>query len=685
MRILHSPLLLFAAFVCAGSVVGAAQPNIILILADDLGYGDLGSYGQKYFATPSLDRLAAEGARLTHHYCAAPVCAPSRASLLLGVHQGHANVRDNQFDKALEDNHTLATVLRGAGYATAVIGKWGLHGQLVGGGATGADPHASAHPLNRGFDYFYGLLRHIDGHEHYPKEAPYFAGKAKTRGPVKVWDNRTDVTSDLDRCYTADLFTARAKKFILDRTAAAPQQPFFIYLAYDTPHAVLELPTAAYPAGGGLEGGIQWLGQPGRMINTATGTIDSWTYPEFLTPGSDRPWPDVYRRYATSVRRIDDCVADLVRLLADLGLDDNTLLVFTSDNGPEAESMLAEPFTPEFFRSYGPFDGLKRDLWEGGLRVPTIARWPKRIPAGIVATQPSAQWDWLPTFADAAGVPAPARCDGVSLLPALTGQRPLPQDRQFYFEYNVVGRTPAYAAFEPKRRDRLRNQMQAMRWGEFLGVRYDIKSADDDFEIYDVVADPKEIRNLALDPAFAARQQTFKASVLQSRRPDSTSPRPYENTIIPAAVGAVLVAGVEWRAYSGPFAWVPDFATLSPVAGGACARPDPACTGQKGAVGLCFTGYIVAPATGDYTLYLAADTGAVLRLHQATLIDADFRYAGGTEKADTVRLQAGPHPFQLSSIHAEIGMAKLTLEWRGPASARQPITNTAFAQAPFSR
>ncbi|HRP05539.1 MAG TPA: sulfatase-like hydrolase/transferase, partial [Opitutaceae bacterium] len=190
MRAIPRFLFVLMSVIACAQVTAADRPNIILILTDDLGYGDLSCFGQERFRTPALDRMSAEGARLTNHYAAAPVCAPSRASLLLGVHQGHANVRDNQFDKALEDNHTLATVLRRAGYSTAAIGKWGLHGQPVGGGPTGADPNTPAHPLNRGFDHFYGVLRHIDGHEHYPKEGLYFAAKAKARGPVFVWDDR---------------------------------------------------------------------------------------------------------------------------------------------------------------------------------------------------------------------------------------------------------------------------------------------------------------------------------------------------------------------------------------------------------------------------------------------------------------------------------------------------------------
>lgn len=673
-------LLLLCLVPCAGlRAAEADRPNILFILTDDLGYGDVGAFGQKRFATPSLDRLAAEGARLTHHYCAAPVCAPSRASLLLGVHQGHANVRDNQFDKALENNHTLATVLRRAGYATAAIGKWGLHGQPVGGSPSGGDPTAPAHPLNRGFDSFYGVLRHIDGHEHYPKEAPYFTAKAKARGPVKVWDNRTDVTAGLDRCYTTDLFTARAKRFISEHHAKAPRQPFFVFLAFDTPHAVLELPTQAYPAGGGLKGGLQWLGEPGRMITTATGSIDSWTHPDTIQAAPSESWPDVYRRYATSVRRIDDGVADLVKLLRDLGLDENALVVFTSDNGPEAESMLAEPFTPEFFRSYGPFDGLKRDLWEGGTRVPTIARWPRRIPATTVVAEPCAHWDWMPTLAEVAGLPPPARTDGTSLLPLLTGRGEKAPRRPLYFEYFVAGRTPPYPDFESSRRGRPRQQMQAVRAGDLVGVRYNVTSADDPFEIYDVVRDPKEAHRLEPGPATNAAEARMKEFALRARRPDPDAPRPYDRALVPAVAEtpSAFVPGVEWRTYDGRFPWLPDCAALRPSLSGRSARPSPSSPETDAAV-TEFTGFLSVPADGEYTFHLANPGPAMFRLHDATIIDADFGYAPGTERRATARLARGLHPFRLTLLRPDRGAGDLALQWSGPGLERQPISDRAW-------
>ena len=671
------------------SAAAAAPPNVIFILTDDLGYGDLSCYGQRQFATPAIDRLGAEGVRLTSHYAGAPVCAPARASLMLGVTQGHANVRDNQFDKAIEDNHTLGTVLQRAGYVTAAIGKWGLHGQPVMSDG-GADPDAPAHPLNRGFDYYYGLLRHVDGHEHYAKEAPYFKEKAKRRGPVRMWEGRTDVTADLDKCYTADLFTARAKRFIVDHAAAAPEQPFFLYLAYDTPHGALELPTQAYPAGGGLKGGVQWLGEPGHMINTASGKIDSWVHPQVAAGRYDddgdpttpeKPWPDVYRRHATSVRRIDDGVGDLLQLLIDLKIDENTLVVFTSDNGPADEAQIpGMNYSPEFFDSYGPFDGIKRDLWEGGTRVPTLVRWPHQIPAGQVLARPSAQWDWLPTLADVAGLPPPARTDGISLLPELEGRVPSRPRDALYFEYEFDGRTPAYADFEPERRNRVRKQMQALRWGDYVGVRYDVQSADDDFEIYNVTDDPGETRNLAHDPRLAGLRRELRDAALRHRRPEATAPRPYDEALVPALPAIETARGVSWQQYRGAFPWVPDFTGMTPTATGAAGRPDLAGVPDVHGGGVLFTGYLRVPTDGEYRFYLKTDTGAVLRLHDALVLDADYGYSSGFERSATIRLEAGLHPFRLAEIRGTDATRAATLEWSGPGFGRQPVPETAFCR-----
>src|SRR5699024_4986128 len=276
------------------------------------------------------------------HYAPAPVCAPSRASLLLGVSQGHSNVRDNQFDKALADNYTIASTLQTLGYHTVAVGKWGLQGDER---FNISDVKWPARPLNRGFDVYLGYMRHSDGHEHYPKEGLY-------RGKKQVWWNKKNIVNKLDKCYTADLWTAYAKHWIVQHEKGKDKKrPFFMYLAFDTPHAVDELPTQKYPAGGGLHGGIQWIGKTGHFINTASGKPDSYVNPDYANATydddndpstSEVAWPETYKRYATANRRIDYAVGDIVQLLKDLNMDSSTLIVYTSDNGPSVETYLGE-------------------------------------------------------------------------------------------------------------------------------------------------------------------------------------------------------------------------------------------------------------------------------------------------------------------------------------------------------
>jgi len=677
---------ILASAVSLAGAAPAAHPNVIFILTDDLGWGDVGVFFQKsrqlanvrgkpWQLTPNLDQCAARGVLLHDHYCPAPVCAPSRASLLLGVSQGHANVRDNQFDKSLENNHTIATVLRRAGYTTVAVGKWGLQGEGPGEDSPATWP---AFPTRRGFDAFFGYARHADGHEHYPKEAPYTTGNKSKQ----VWDGTNDVTPQLDKCYTCDLWTAWAKHWIADHQRTNSAQPFFMYLAYDTPHAAQELPTQAYPPAGGL----QWWGAPGHMINTASATIDSWIHPDYRLATFDDdhnpatpevPWPDVYKRYATAIRRLDDAVGDLNALLRDLKIDRDTLVVFSSDNGPSIESYIPrEPLRADFFGSYGPFDGIKRDCWEGGLRVPTLAWWPGHFPAGRVVRRPSISYDWLPTFAEVAGLPAPARADGVSLLPELTGHG-VQRDRGFiYVEYYEPGRTPNYQDFAPSHRGRLRNQMQLIRMGDLLGVRYNVKSQADPFEIYNATVDLQETNDLALQ--MPALQQRMKAASLQVRRPNPTAPRPFDNELVPALDAAPHANGVEWKAYEGDYPWVPDLEALKPVRSGTAERPDPGKRTRDDNIGLLFSGCLSVPRDGDYTFYLQADTGALLRLHDATVIDADFGYVGGQEASGLIKLQAGLHPFRLFYARRTGGKPALQLSWSGPGIAKEIIPNDVF-------
>jgi len=653
----------------------APRPNIIFIICDDLGYGDVGVFVQNQraarnkrslpsFATPHIETLARDGVKMTQHYAAAPVCAPSRASLLTGLTQGHANVRDNQFDKALADTHTIATVLREAGYATAAFGKWGLQGANED-DATATSATWPAYPTKRGFDDFFGYVRHKDGHFHYPKE-----------NGRQVWENDHEVSVQLDLCYTADLFTARAKKWITEHHATKPQQPFFLYLAYDTPHFELQNPPTAYPTGGGLDGGVQWTGEPHAMINTVSGKMDAWTHPDLATATWDHdrdpatpelPWPDDEKRYANSVRRIDDSVGDILKLLKDLKIDDNTLVVFTSDNGPSDENYPRKPRATEFFQSFGPFDGIKRDTWEGGIRVPTLARWPAAIPAGSTDSQASGQWDWLATFAELAGLPAPAASDGVSLVPTLSGRGSRPPGL-VYAEYFSRDKTPQISDFLPARQGRQRGQMQVIHYCGYKGIRYDVKSADDNFEIYDLSKDPHEANNLAQGGTLTELQAAMKSRVLQVRKPDNTAPRPYDQTPVPSlATKPGDADGFAWSLFQGEWPWVPDFRALSPVAQGKCpavALPE---SSPAGPFGVAFAGYFHAPEDGDWEFTLASDTGATLFLHDIRVIAEPLHGAAGEHKG-SVRLAAGWHPIRIYSRHS--GPAAPRLEF----SAR-PIPN----------
>lgn len=638
----------------------APRPNILFIFTDDLGYGDIGAFYQNsrgamgdrsipHFGTPSIDTLARDGVMLTQHYCAAPVCAPSRASLLTGVTQGHATVRDNQFDKALADTHTLGSILQEAGYTTAAFGKWGLQGGAVGDKNPAADrPMAEriaeqqtwdGFPTHRGFDYFYGYARHRDGHFHYPKED----GR-------EIWENDAEVSAGLDMAYTTDLFAARAKQWIIEHQQQNPDQPFMAYLAHDTPHAILHNPSTAYPEGGGLKGGLKWLGKPGRMINTAEGTYDGWMHPDFRdrtwdhdsNPATaEQPWPDVQKRYANLVRRIDDTVGDLLQTLDDLGIADNTLVIFTSDNGPSKESYLPDEYAPTFFRGFGPFDGIKRDTLEGGVREPTLARWPAKIPGGRVDTTPSGHWDWMATFADVAGVAIPAASDGVSLVGSMSGAAARPAST-IYTEYWNGGPTPKYEAFLPKHRGRARKQMQAVHLDGYKGLRYNVQSAADDFEIYNLNNDPQESNNLAKRPDFADLQARMKARVLQIRRPNASAPRPYDDAFVPATVGASpQTTGWRRSIFNGSWPWLPKFGEMRADSIEIVATLKKPTQKHAGGLGLAFEAYVNIPQDGDYQFSVDDPMHSMVFVHES-------RVLGETGPAvDSVRLAAGWHPVRV--------------------------------------
>ena len=340
-----------------------AKPNVIFILTDDLGYGDVGG---PLIRTPRLNGLAAEGTILTDHYCAAPVCAPSRASLLTGKRQGHCSVKNNEFDKPIAERVTIGTVMKSAGYHTYAVGKWGCAG-----GGESKQP-ISAHPLDRGFDHFYGFRDHLAGHT-------YFHYDGYRNG---VWmgidEDRTNATKSAEGRYSTELFTDKAIGYIDDCRKQHPGEPFFVYLAYTTVHGPFEIPGEVYK--------------------------------EY------RSLPPIMGRYATCITILDEQIGRLVDHLKQTGALDDTVIIFTSDNGPAKEYGA----DPDFFHSAGPFRGIKRDVYEGGMRVPTFiwkrgANWPKRD------TSPSISVDWLPTLAELAGSSAPAGLDGVSLLPRWTG------------------------------------------------------------------------------------------------------------------------------------------------------------------------------------------------------------------------------------------------------------------------
>ena len=652
------------------------KPNILFILCDDLGPGDLGvlwqnqQQGKQKFTTPKLDQFAKEGMILSRHYAPAPVCAPSRASLLTGRHQGHCSIRDNQFDKVLVDEYTLGSVLQQAGYKAAVIGKWGLQGGKVKKGARGdrnklLEP---SHPLERGFDYFYGYTAHIDGHFQYPHH-----------GNRPVFDGYKDVTDSLKKCYSTDLFTARAKKWITEHVKENPKQPFFTYLSFTAPHAGLRIPTTShltaksnYPSGGGLSGGVQWNDDASKgQINTAAGEFDKGFHPlvASATGNYGKPWPVYAKRHASMVKRIDDSVSDLVQLLKDLKVDENTLIVFTSDNGTHHEGGAdgVSHYNPEYLATYGPYDGTKRDLWEGGVRMPTFVRWPSHIKDNSRSAQASQFHDWMTTFCDLAGVAAPALSDGVSLVPTLISKGEQ-QQGTVYVEYSVGGSTPKYKAFEASRQGQKHGQMQSVLIGDYKAVRTNVKNGDEPFVVYHTLKDLKETKNLA-GKAEAPQQEDIMAAILRARRANSSANRPYDNQLVPALASEIKSPGkVRLKLISEQFPWVPmtqDLKGENKLVKGLAVEDN------EGVQEL--STYLIAPEDGEYQFSLAANGQAVVRLHNAVLIDADSHYsAGEIANSGSIYLQKGVHPLKVIYQSAK-GKPAMSLQWKTPSGSLENI------------
>ncbi|HSW02254.1 MAG TPA: sulfatase-like hydrolase/transferase [Sedimentisphaerales bacterium] len=422
-------------------VVAASKPNIVFVLADDLGYGELGCYGQKLIQTPSIDQMAAEGMRFTDHYAGSTVCAPSRCCLMTGLHTGHAYVRGNKEIQPMgqlplpAETETLPRMLQRAGYTTALIGKWGFGG-----------PGSSGTPNNQGFDSFLGYLCQRHAHNHYPE----FLFRNDERVPLsnKVEGGRADgagVASE-KREYAYDLMEAEALEFL----NANKDGPFFLCLAVTLPHANNE------------------AGRNGMEV------------PDFGEyAGTD--WPQTEKGRAAMISRLDRGVGRILRRIRSLGIDENTLVFFTSDNGPHREG----GSDPNFFASNAPFRGIKRDLYEGGIRVPLIARWPGRIEAGAVTGHISAFWDFLPTLGVLAGGEVLSNTDGLCMAPTLLGvPRKQKQHEYLYWEFHERG----FA--------------QAVRMGAWKAVRL----LGGGLELYDLQADPGETTNLAANqPKIMAR------------------------------------------------------------------------------------------------------------------------------------------------------------------------------------
>jgi arylsulfatase A len=424
-------VLLLVAGAHASLQPAAPRPNILLIQADDLGYGDLSSYGQTYFKTPSLDKLAATGIRFTQYYAGSTVCAPSRTALMTGLHTGHAWIRGNGEIPLRDEDATVAMTLRDAGYRTAVIGKWGL-----GKPGTGGDPN------KKGFEYAFGFLDHRHAHRQFTDH---------------LYKNGERYATDLDNDYVNDLFTKDALAFVEKPDA----RPFFLYLNYTVPHAELRVPEDSIAPFRG-----KFPETP--YVNAAADARP--TGPDTISLGY-RSQPAPKAAFVGMIVRMDRDIGTIADRLRALGIDRRTLLMFVSDNGPHEEGGGA----PEYFKSSGGLRGIKRDLYEGGIRVPFIASWPGTIPAGRVSAQPWAHWDMFPTLAEIAGAKAPPGLDGTSMARALRGQSQ-PAHDPFYWEFHERG-------FQ-----------QAARIGNWKGIRL---AKDAPLELYDLETDPRETTNVA--------------------------------------------------------------------------------------------------------------------------------------------------------------------------------------------
>ncbi|MCA9124370.1 MAG: arylsulfatase [Planctomycetaceae bacterium] len=424
----------------------ASKPNIIYILADDLGIGDIGCYGQRLLKTPRIDQLATEGMRFTEHYSGAAMCAPTRSCLMTGQHTGHTRVRKNGHGPLLPEDVTIAEVLKAAGYQTAAIGKWGV-GEA---GTTGV-------PWRQGFDLFFGYLNQSNAHHHYP---PFL-----WRNDQKVLypDNPVKRTH-----YSHDEFTREALQFIRDHRDA----PFFLYVPFTLAHVDLDVPDDDLKP---------WIG---KIEETKPyGTPGGQHYIHQQTP---------HAAFAGMVSRLDRSVGRIVDLVDELGLAGNTLVIFSSDNGPTS----AGGADPKFFDGNGPYRGIKFELYDGGIRCPMIARWPGKIAEHSETEHLSAHWDLLPTAAELAGVDVPSGIDGISFLPTLLGQDGQKQHDYLYWE--TTGKSG----------------WQAIRKGNWKAHLQQVGDpARTTFELYDLFSDIAEEHDVsATSPEISREMRQLLAS-----------------------------------------------------------------------------------------------------------------------------------------------------------------------------
>jgi len=387
----------------------ADKPNIIYILADDMGYGDAGCYGQKTLKTPNLDKMAAEGMKFTRHYAGCTVCAPSRCVLMTGLHTGHCRVRGNGEGHIPDEDLTLPKLLKTAGYHTACIGKYGL-----------GKPLPLDDPQRKGFDESFGYVGTSHAHNFYTKalirngkivDLPdtVIPGTAKNAQDYSDSDLVGTGVAPLDgrNAWAPQLLADDVQRYLGERAKA--KEPFFLYYAFNIPHANNEADKNS-PLGHGLE---------------------SPDYGEF----KDKDWPDAEKGFAQFMRFLDNEVGKVLSRLKDLGLAENTLVMFSSDNGPHQEG----GHQSDFFNSNGDFKGIKRDLTDGGIREPFIAWWPGKVKAGAVSEHVSGFQDLLPTVAELSGARLTTATDGISFAPTLLGKSDQQQHSHLYWAFNEQG------------------------------------------------------------------------------------------------------------------------------------------------------------------------------------------------------------------------------------------------------